>query len=123
MKGNKGLIISILILSISIFAGSILIANSIKATNDKELITKSEANKGLITEVEAAEYLSLAHDNFKKLISTLEVQRLKLNSYSTYSFIPFIQIDSIKYFNKEQLDEWIEYNMLNPIDIKTFKIQ
>lgn len=127
MKENKLLIISIFILSISIFAGSILIANSIRDTNEK---TNSSHygdsiinNRGLMTEGETAEYLSLTHDNFKDLVSTLELQRKKLDSYDTYRFIPFIQIDGVKYFNKEQVDEWVEYNVINRIDINTFKTQ
>lgn len=127
MKENKLLIISIFILLISIFAGSIFIANSIRDTNEK---TNSSDygdsiinNKALMTEGETAEYLSLTHDNFKDLVSTLELQRKKLDSYDTYRFIPFIQIDGVKYFNKEQVDEWVEYNVINRIDINTFKTQ
>lgn len=125
MKDNKIIIVTILILSISIFTGSILMANSIRSINEK---TNSNQhgdsminNKGLITEAEAAEYLSLTHDNFKDLISTIELQRAKESSYSTFTFIPFIKIDGIKYFSKEQLDEWVEYNSNQWIDINTFK--
>ncbi|OLS02947.1 hypothetical protein [Tissierella creatinophila] len=107
MKENKFLIISVLILSISIFVGSVLIANSIRDTNPSDFEQSVITNKGLITEAEAAEYLNLTHDDFKDLISTLESQREKLDSYETYRFIPFIQIDGIKYFNKEQLNKWI----------------
>lgn len=123
MKENKLLMIAIFILSISIFAGTILIANSIKNTNSIHYGGTIINKKGLITEAEAAEYLNLTQDNFKDLISTLESQRLKSSSYETYRFIPFIQIDSTKFYNKQQLDEWIEYNMIHRIDIKTFKTQ
>lgn len=127
MKDNKLLIITILILSISIFTGSILISNSIKDNDEKVILNQhgdSTINhKGLITEVEASEYLSLTHDNFKDLLSNLELERAKEISYSTYTFIPFIQIDGTKYFSKEQLDEWVDYNINQWIDIKTFKIK
>ena len=116
MKDNKFLMVTIFILSIAIFAGSILISNSINSRG--QII-----NKGLITEDEAAEYLSLTNDDFNDLVSTLEIQRAKLTSYDAYEFINFIEIDETKYFNKKQLDEWIEYNMINRIDINTFKAQ
>ena len=102
-----------------------MIANSIRnineTANSNQYGDSIKDNKGLITEVEAAEYLSLTHENFKDLISTLELQRAKESSYSTYTFIPFIQIDGIKYFSKEQLDEWVEYNSNQWIHINTFK--
>lgn len=127
MKDNKFLIITILILSISIFTGSVLISNSIKDTDEKVISNQhgdsTINNKGLITEVEAAEYLSLTHDHFKDLLSNLELKRSKESSYSTYTFIPFIQIDGTKYFSKEQLDEWVDYNINQWVDIKTFKIK
>lgn len=127
MKDNKYLIITILILSISIFTGSLLIANSIRDTNEKANSNQHGDsiinNKGLITEAEASEYLSLTHDSFKDLISNMELQRAKESSYTTYTFIPFIQIDGIKYFSTKQLDEWVEYNSNQWVDIKTFKVK
>lgn len=127
MKDNKFLIMAIFILSISIITGSIFIANSIRGTEEKVISNQHGEsiiiNKGLITEMEASEYLSLTHDNFKDLLSNLELERAKAISYSTYTFIPFIQIDGTKYFSKKQLDEWVEYNTNQWIDINTFKIK
>ncbi|NLY46423.1 MAG: hypothetical protein GX053_10635 [Tissierella sp.] len=127
MKDNKFLIVTILILSISIFTGSILIANSIRDTNEKANSNQHRDsiinNKGLITESEASEYLSLTHDSFKDLVSNMELQRAKESSYPTYTFIPFIQIDGIKYFSTKQLDEWVEQNSNQWVDIKTFKVK
>ena len=38
----------------------------------------------------------------------------KLISFPTYRFIPYIEVgNGEKRFNKKQLDEWINYNMLN----------
>jgi len=32
---------------------------------------------------------------------------------NTYRFIPFIDIGNQKYFNRAEIDKWIEYSMLN----------
>lgn len=72
-----------------------------------------------MTEKETAEYLNMPQDKFISLITYEESQMKKMNSYDTYSFIPFVKIDGVKYFNKEQVNKWVEYNTTNRRDINT----
>lgn len=72
-----------------------------------------------MTEKETANYLNLSQDKFDSLIAYEDSQREKVNSYDTYSFIPFVKIDNVKYFNKEQVDKWVEYNTNNRREINT----
>lgn len=123
MKENKLLSISVLILSISIVFGSIWIGNSIRNTNKDTNVSQPlyslTSNKVLMTDKETAKYLNLSQDKFNSLISNEELQRVKLGGYDTYRFIPFVKIDGVKYFNKEQLDKWVEYNMTQMSEIDT----
>lgn len=124
MKENKLLIISILILSLSIFVGSLWIGYSIKNNNENNKQNYSSyfpsENKALITDEEAAEYLNLPLDKFKTLVSNLEIKRKKEDSTDNLKFIPFIQIDGVKYYSKPQIDIWVLYNIMSWEDIKTY---
>lgn len=133
MKENKILTICVLTLSIAIIFGSVWIGNSIKSIN-KDTANEQTANnqtnlsqslysqphsKALMTEKEAAEYLNLSQDKFKELLYSEETRRKKLTSYDTFSFIPYLEIDGVKYFNKGHIDEWVEYNSMNRRKIST----
>lgn len=110
-------------ISISIIIGCVLISNSImkvnKDTNVNQLSYLLTNSKGLITEKEIAEYLNMSQEKFKSLMISEESQKSKMQGFDTYSFIPFIIIDRVKYFNKEQVDKWIEYNTIKQIEINT----
>lgn len=40
-------------------------------------------------------------------------EKTSLSSYETYRFIPFFIIEGERYYNKDQINKWVEYNMLN----------
>lgn len=123
MKENKLLSICVLILSFSVVFGGLWIGNSIRNANKDTNVTQSlyslTSNRGLMTGKETAEYLDLSQDGFNSLISYQELQRSKLTMFDTYMFIPYIEIDGVKYFSKEQVDKWIEYNMTQRSQINT----
>ncbi|MEA4827857.1 MAG: hypothetical protein VB130_14705 [Clostridium sp.] len=123
MKENKLLLICTLILSISIIVGSVLIGSSIckgnKDTNVNQDSYSLTYSKALMTEKETAEYLNMPQDKFISLITYEESQMKKMNSYDTYSFIPFVRIDGVRYFNREQVGKWVEYNITNRREINT----
>lgn len=90
-----------------------------KDTNVNKLSYLLTDSKGLMTEKEIAEYLNMSQEKFNSLMISEESQKSKMQGYDTYSFIPFIMIDGVKYFNKEQVDKWIEYNIIRQVDINT----
>ena len=115
MKENKQLLIGAIIISISIIIGCVWIGNSIsKNTNVKQEVTTSKA---LMTGKETSEYLNMTQEKFNSLITYEESQ--KHGSFDTYTFIPLIKVDGVKYFNKEQVDKWVEYHIIKGIDINT----
>ena len=115
MKENKLLLIGAIIISISIIIGCVWIGNSIsKNTNVKQEVTTSKA---LMTGKETSEYLNMTQEKFNSLITYEESQ--KHGSFDTYTFIPLIKVDGVKYFNKEQVDKWVEYHIIKGIDINT----
>lgn len=120
MKDNKLVFICILILSVSIVLNGIFAAGGIK--NDaSDSIGSSQLSygKALMTEKEAAEYLGLPSDKFHQLLTYYEAQRKQLGSFDTFRFLPHITIDDEKYFYKEHLDKWAEYNSLSYAEIDT----
>jgi hypothetical protein len=124
MKENKLHLICVLILSISIIIGSAWIGISIRNANKNANVNQSAYSltnkKALMTEKETAEYLNLSEDKFNSLVYYQESERKKFNSYDTYSFIQFVKIDGGNYFNKEQVDKWVEYNIINRKEINTY---
>lgn len=114
MKNNKLLSISIIILAISIFSGCMWIGYSIQEIekNEPNKSTLAFTEKGLLTELEASEYLSITVDQLRNILKKDSKIKQNLNSYDTYRFIPHIELDNgTKLFNKKELDEWIDYNM------------
>jgi hypothetical protein len=117
MKSNKALIICGLVLTVSIIFSSLWISRSIETSTIRQTKQASDAifPKGLITEPEAANYLSMSQEQFSALLvydknGLLGVQG---TSFDTYRFIPFIEINKVRYFSKEQINKWIEYNTMN----------
>lgn len=66
--------------------------------------------KGLLTMKETAEYLSISEKQLEELVKVQAFEKSQLESFDTYRFIPYIEIDKEKLFNKNQVDEWIKYN-------------
>lgn len=69
--------------------------------------------KALITEEEAADYLSMDKEQFEKIIKTEEVIKeealgMKIDANATLQWWTY---DDEKYFSPAQINKWIEYNM------------
>ena len=116
MKGNNLVLVCVLIFSLSIIFGSVWIGNSLRSANEGNNINQSAlslpSNKALMTQKETAQYLSLPEDKFNALLSSDELQRKGLSSYETYNFIPFVKVGGARYFQKEQVDKWVEYSVM-----------
>ncbi|WP_167577492.1 hypothetical protein [Ammoniphilus sp. YIM 78166] len=69
--------------------------------------------KALMSAEEAAHYMGIPLEDFQMLIEAQIKQKANLPSYDTYRFIPYIDIGSNRLFNQEEINKWIEYNMIN----------
>ena len=116
MKYNRFLSLSIIVLAISVIFGSLWIGYSIQEASKVETcnITLDNSVKGLISETEAAEYLSLTVVELRSIIKKNIADKEALSSYSTYRFMPYLELDNgVKLFNLKELDEWISFNTHN----------
>lgn len=102
--------LSIIILSISILYGGFQLSSVMKSQEGAKSTGGSMMDKGLLTLEEAAFYLSMSADELNIVINRQEYERKNESSFETYRFIPFITVNNNKYFNKDQLNKWIEYN-------------
>lgn len=130
MRENKFILISFIILAASIFFGSMYLGKVIRSTPptvvNPAIINPSVVNsttasydKGLMSEEETADYLGMTLEKFNDLLMREDYVRKQMSTYDTFRFVPFIKIDGIRYFNKAQVNKWIEYNSINRADINT----
>lgn len=103
--------ISIVLLSISIFLLAFQLGNRVSSEENTPVQSVDSASKGLLTLKEAAYYLNLNEEQLIGIIQKQDSSREVLSSFDTYAYIPYIQIGGDKYFNQEQIDEWIRYNI------------
>lgn len=101
--------ISIVLLSIAMFFLAFQLGNSV-SSEENEPVQMVVDSKVLLTVEEAASYLNLNKEKLTAIIRQQDSSREILSSFDTYQYIPYIQIGEDKYFNKEQIDEWIRYN-------------
>ncbi len=109
-------ILESIIIGISILVGSLLINNGPKENaNINSLASKvqEQGDKVLLTEDEAIQYLNIPKEAFQKMVAQQTKDKKSLSSYDTYRFIPFITIEGKRYYSKDQINKWVEYNMLN----------
>lgn len=104
--------ISIVLLSIAIFFLAFQLGNSVSSEENEPVQIVGSTAKGLLTLEEAASYLNLNKEKLTAIIRQQDSSREILSSFDTYEYIPYIQIGEDKYFNKEQIDEWIRYNTM-----------
>jgi len=116
MQEKKTNIIGIVLISLSILISGLWIGYSIQQVN---LNDSNSQSKSLITQEEAAGYLSLTPETFDDLIFNDLMERSKYTSYDTYAFLPYVIVNEKKYFSVELLDLWVEYNSLNHTSFKT----
>jgi hypothetical protein len=102
---------AIVLLSLSIGYLAFQVGNGFATTkNNDQALESIKVEKGLMTMEEAAEYLSLSEKQLEELIRQHDLQRSQLTSFDTYSFIPYIKIKNNRYFNKQNIDEWIKHS-------------
>ena len=117
LEHKKVLSISIIILAFSIIFSTIWIGQSLsqlikaQTTNAQPIIEKA-----LLTNKEAADYLNISIEEFEKILQKdqeekREMTKAGIHVYSTYKFIPYIEINNKKLFSKDELDQWIKHNM------------
>lgn len=121
MKENKQHLICTIIISLSIIIGCVWIGNTISKVNKDTNVNQSSlvTNKALMTDKETAEYLNMSQEKFNSLITYEESQKKGFGG-DFYMFIPFVKVDGVKYFNKEQVDKWVEYHITKNVDINTY---
>lgn len=107
--------VSIVLLSIAIFYFAFQLgkSNSVVIEADAPIHTVGMMDNGLLTEEEVAAYLSMNIEQFKQLIKDQNFERASFKSFETFKFIPYIQINGDRYFIKNQVDMWINYNATN----------
>ncbi|HEU4962448.1 MAG TPA: hypothetical protein VFV52_01105 [Bacilli bacterium] len=115
---NKVLAGSAVLLSLSIvfagwWVGHAITVSAPAPQAEKKSEDISVSDKGLWTEAEAAAYLGMTEERFEQQLVNETQERSGLSTYEIYRFVPFFVRDNKKYFSKEQLDEWIEYNIMN----------
>lgn len=102
--------ISIIILSIALLYNGYQLGYVPSEKDAKPAGIQVNADKGLLTMEETAEYLSISEKQLGALVKVQAFEKSQLESFDTYRFIPYIEIDKEKLFNKNQVDEWIKYN-------------
>jgi hypothetical protein len=87
--------------------------DSLKGRNE---VSSLDRDKGLMTLKQTANYLSMSEEQFKRIIIQQDALRSQLTSFNTYDFIPYIEVKKEKFFNKDQVNEWIKNNFWEQID-------
>jgi hypothetical protein len=106
---NKSLIIASCILGLSIFSAGWFISH------ESGNVRSTEVNP-IFTENELTDYLHISSSTLKKIISDDQLKRTELlnkGAWDTYAFLPYATIGGTKLFMKEEVDEWLKYQVLN----------
>lgn len=111
MKTNITIIVSAVIISLALVFSGMSISKAITLTNTYTVASSSEGL--LMNKVDAAAYIGIEADTFSKILQEDIREKQNLSVYPTYKFVPYMVIEGDKYFNKIELDKWVEYNMNN----------
>ncbi|MCZ8535310.1 Clp protease ClpB [Psychrobacillus psychrodurans] len=88
-------LIGIFIFGISIVISSFILfsafSNSASKVNDSQIVTISLPN--LMTKTQLSEYLQLSEQSIDDIIKKDEFEKANLNSYDTYKYIPYLELD------------------------------
>lgn len=104
---------AVILLAIAVLISGLSITAAMKIDPQGEIKKHGEQEFALMNSEAAAAYLGITHDDFYDILKEDAQERERLSSYSTYRFIPFIEISRQKYYTKDELNKWIEHNMLN----------
>lgn len=113
MKNNILILISAIILSISMIFSAVYISNTFNKVNIIETNSNKASQSLLMNSEQAAEFIGISDDTLISIIKKEKIEKYGLDSYDTYRFIPFINIDGVMYFNKMELVKWVEYKTIN----------
>ncbi len=111
MKTNVTIVISAVIIALALVFSGLSISSAISLTNVN--IDTATGKNLLMNEAEASEYIGIEVDAFNNILKEDIKERTNLNVYPTYKFVPYMVIEGNKYFNKIELDKWVEFNMNN----------
>jgi len=110
MESKRLLPIAILVLAFSIIFSGLWIGSRIDRYIDSNNI--SIESKGMINLSEAAEYLGISESEFELILREQIREKAGQGVFNTYAYIPYMEVRGTKYFNIEQIDKWLEYNMI-----------
>jgi hypothetical protein len=113
MKNNIIVVISSIILSFSLIFSAVYVSNTINKVSIIEVNNNSASQSLLMNSDEAAEYIGISVDTLISNIKRERIEKYGLNTYETYRFIPYLEIDGVMYFNKFELIKWAEYKTNN----------
>ena len=104
-------LIGVFIFGISIVISSFILfsafSNSASKVSDTQIVTNSLPN--LMTKMQLSEYLQISEQSIDDIIKKDELEKASLNSYDTYKYIPYLELDNQKRFLKAEIDEWLKY--------------
>ena len=109
MKNNFIILVSAIIISLSLVFSAIFIGTSFRS--NQQLLEVSETL--LLNETQAAQFLGLPPKTLEDLIKRELIQKRSVNVYPTYQFVPYMEIQGVRYFTKAELLKWAEYNTIN----------
>lgn len=111
MKRNGAIIAAAIILSLALIHCGKNISRAINLTYSTNKASVSQSL--LMSEADAAEYLGIGEKAFKRMLAEDSKLRQMTNVYPPYRFVPYISIDGEKFFNKSELEKWVEFRMHN----------
>lgn len=112
MKRNGAIIISAIIIAAALIFCGVSITRAVNINNEAKLAASSSETL-LMNEAQTAKYLGIEEKAFKRLLAEDSKERQNYSVYPTYKFIPYIMIEGNKYFSKNELIKWVEFNMYN----------
>ncbi|MBM7566241.1 helix-turn-helix domain-containing protein [Paenibacillus sacheonensis] len=110
-RENILLPISIIILGGCLILSAWVASNELKGQQLEKSLNTLAQTKALMTSNEAAQYMGISIVDFDFLINSQAELKSGMSTYDKYMFISFIDIGNQKYFNKVEIDKWIEYNI------------
>ncbi|HAZ36326.1 MAG TPA: hypothetical protein DEF85_11020 [Clostridiaceae bacterium] len=117
MKISKAIIISTIILGLAMVASSIIISYTV--ISGRKLEEKRETESYLLTDEDAAKYINMPLKSFQRMMNNEEdIRNAPILSYELYEFMPCVKIQGKRYYNKENIDKWLNYAIEHNRDIK-----
>lgn len=117
MKISKAIIISTIILALAMVASSIIISYTV--ISGRKLEEKRKTESYLLTDEDAAKYINMPLKSFQKMMNNEEyIRRTSIRSCELYELMPCVKIQGKRYYNKDDIDKWLNYAIEHNRDIK-----